>query len=234
MSRIFNATVNVYGTTGQITNHQSARYLGNTDAFVNLYYSEIDRFGSFVKFPIRKAWKGGLLVSKIYNPRWLLRFYGDEMSVLHSDNDELYKETNMSFFAPFVCGLEQCKRNYWQVTTKFDDVCPSLTLLTDPTGVKEFWKLRDIPEGRKRRDALLHWVDDHWRRNRKDPEIETYVRKHMRGAEELRQGQFYAKITPSDMDELTLQIAKEDRERMAKLKTDRRVRVKRLREKLKS
>ena len=43
--------------------------------------------------------------------------------------------------------------------------------------------MRDLPEGKDRREALLTWVGDHWRQNRHDPDIEIYVRKHLLIAE---------------------------------------------------
>lgn len=196
-----------------------------TDAFVNLYYSEIDERGKFVKFPIKKQHKNGVIVSRIYNPRWLLEFRKGFMRVASSDSDSVYSEAGVGFLAPFLCGLAQSLPTYWRVATRFDSVCPSLTLLTDPTGVKEFWKLRDIPEGRKRRAALLHWVESHWRQNRKDPEIESYVRKHLRGQEELTQGQFRATITPSQTDSIEEEAAKRTREELRVKKLDRRRRL---------
>jgi hypothetical protein len=206
---------------------------GDSDGYIKMYYSEINKHGRFEKFPVERKWVGDVVVNKIYNPSWLFEFYKERMLCLHSDSNEMYSSRKLDFLTPFMCGLAQSMDNHWQVKTKFDDICPSLTLLTDPTGVKEFWKLRDIPAGRKRRDALLHWVDQHWRQTRNDPDVEVFVRKHMRGSEDISQGQFRAKIVASKRDKLDVEIAKTDRERMRKLKTDRRKRQQILDRKLK-
>jgi hypothetical protein len=194
------------------------------DGFVHLYYSEIDRFGRFVKFPIHKKRLGPVVVSKIFNPRWLLEFSRERMECMVSESDQLYKEKRLSFLAPFMCGVAQSLGCYWRVKTKFDDLCPTLTLLTDPTGVKEFWKLRDAAPGKARRAALLHWVEQHWRQTRNDPDVEAFVRAHMRGATEVKKGKLSAVITPSERDTLAEEKAKEERELLRKLKADRRKR----------
>jgi hypothetical protein len=213
----------------RITPCSSGSFTDRTDAFVNLFYSEIDAYGKFVKFPIKKTYKHGLIVSRIYNPRWMLEFRDGCMQVVSSDSDALYQDVRIGFLAPFMCGLAQSLPAYWRVATRFDSVCPSLTLLTDPTGVKEFWKLRDIPEGKQRRAALLHWVESHWRQNRKDPDVEGYVRKHLRGQQELTQGQFSAKITPSEIDSLEEESLRRTREELRAKKLDRRRRMRAIR-----
>jgi hypothetical protein len=209
----------------RITPCHSRSFTDRTDSFVNLYYSEIDERGKFVKFPIKKTYKHGLIVSRVYNPRWMLEFRKGYMRVVSSDSDTVYQDAGIGFLAPFMCGLAQSLPTYWRVATRFDSVCPSLTLLTDPTGVKEFWKLRDIPEGKRRRAALLHWVESHWRQNRKDPDVEGYVRKHLRGQQELTQGQFSAKITPSETDSIEEESLRRTREELRAKKLDRRKRL---------
>ncbi len=61
--------------------------------------------------------------------------------------------------------------------------CPAVWLPSDPTGIREFLKDRDRPAGASRRAALKHWVREHWRRSRRDPDVEHEVRQHLRGAE---------------------------------------------------
>ena len=138
-------------------------FTDKSDGFVKFYYSEIDRFGSFVKFPIEPKHFRSMVVKKLYNPSWLLEFTVGEMRCIASESDSVFRQKNLGFLAPFLCGVAQSLGTYWLVRTRFDEVCPSLTLLTDATGVKEFWKLRDVPVGRRRRAALLHWVEKHWR-----------------------------------------------------------------------
>lgn len=206
------------------------RLLDKLESFARVYYSEIDRFGKFVKFPVAKKLSRNrdIAVKKLFNPSWLFAFGSESLRCLSSPNDKLYQEKRLSFLAPFLCGLAQSLGSYWLVKTRFDSVCPSLTLLTDPTGVKEFWKLRDVPPGRTRRAALLHWVEQHWRQLRSDPEVETFVRSHMRGESQFKHGSFEATITPSVVDSIDEEAAKSARLLMKKRKQDRRVRAKKL------
>lgn len=197
-----------------------------TDGFAKIYYSEIDRFGRFVKFPVKAKYLNEIVVKKTYNPSWLLEFTHGEMRFLTSESDSLIKQKRLGFLAPFMCGLAQSLGSYWLVRTRFEEICPSLTLLTDPTGVKEFWKLRDVPAGKSRRSALLHWVEKHWRQTRNDPDVEAFVRKHMRGERLFQQGQFRAEIVPSVKDTLDAEIAKEERAIIKKRGDDRRRRKK--------
>lgn len=75
------------------------------------------------------------------------------------------------------------RHNYWHVSLSMPGSC-RLLLATDATGVKGFFRLRDVPEGRGRRAALLHWVQAHWRKNRKDDDRHE-VQEHRRGATEF-------------------------------------------------
>jgi len=78
---------------------------------------------------------------------------------------------------------------------------PRARFLTDSTGVKEVFRLRDIPPGRKRRAALLHWVKEHWRKRRQDSELDKImVREHMRGAEQYVWNGLRCEIVPSQED----------------------------------
>jgi hypothetical protein len=208
----------------QFGHHTNQSTTAHVSAYVAMFYSEISSDGRFRKFKVAKRKHGAVSVTGVFNPSWLLAFEGERMRCMESQNDFLYKEKRIGFLSPFMCGLAQSVRSYWQVKTRFDEVCPSLTLLTDPTGVKEFWKLRDIPEGKKRRDALLHWVESHWRQTRSDPDVEAYVRKHLRGSEDITQGNFKATVVASETDKLDIEVAIKDREAMRVLKTDRRKR----------
>ena len=198
--------------------------VSSNDGFFSIYYSSIDKFGVFEKFKIQKRKIGEVFASRLYNPSWVFSVGHGSFTCLRSDNDDLLKVRGVDYIAPMLCGFAQSIGHHWQVKTKFDDVCPMLTLLTDPTGVKEFWRLRDIPVGKKRRDALLHWVNDHWRQDRRDPEVEVYVRKHMRGAENITHGSFKATIIPSERDTLDEEIAKSQRDELRARKADKRKR----------
>jgi hypothetical protein len=102
------------------------------------------------------------------------------------------------------------------------DTAPALSLITDPTGVKELWKFRSIPDGSKRRAALLHWVSDHWRQDRHDPDVESYVRNHLRGARSFSHGDLSIVVQESREDRACILEAIKDRESARKCGRDRR------------
>jgi hypothetical protein len=91
------------------------------------------------------------------------------------------------------------ERYWWHVSLGFLGN-PRVKLPTDSTGVKNAFALRDVPEGKQRRAALRHWVTDHWRQNRADPDLENYVRQHLRGAVEFNWNGLRCRLEPSRYD----------------------------------
>jgi len=89
----------------------------------------------------------------------------------------------------------------WYVNVGYNRaVMPTIAIGTDPLGAKEVFKLRDIPPGRSRREALRNWVSGHWRQARREENPETYIWPHLRGAEEFTWNGLYCKIQPSPYD----------------------------------
>lgn len=91
------------------------------------------------------------------------------------------------------------RARWWRVVVRGDSGLP-ISFSTDAHGVAESFKLRDVPSGAKRRNALLHWVDGHWRKRRSDPDAATWVRRHMRGATSFAWGDMDCKIRPARED----------------------------------
>lgn len=58
----------------------------------------------------------------------------------------------------------------------------TIKIPTHPDASKELLKLREIPEGMKRRPALINWVAEHARECKN---VETTVKRHLRGREEV-------------------------------------------------
>ena len=78
---------------------------------------------------------------------------------------------------------------------------PSIRIPTDPVGSREMFKLREIPAGRSRRDALRHWVSGHWRTSGQPPELtETEILPFLRGAQQFRWSGLECRIEPSLYD----------------------------------
>lgn len=82
----------------------------------------------------------------------------------------------MIYFTEF----QHISNTTWSVDFSYPN-SPAIKLTTDPSGVREMFRLRDIPEGRTRREALRHWVSGHWRQDRKDSDVEVKVREYLRG-----------------------------------------------------
>jgi hypothetical protein len=94
-------------------------------------------------------------------------------------------------------GLRQ--RYEWAVALGLEH-SPTIRFATDATGIKEVFRVRDLPEGRDRRAALMTWISDHWRQDRKDADVEVYVRKHLRGSVSFNWRGLVAEILPSQFD----------------------------------
>lgn len=96
----------------------------------------------------------------------------------------------------------QFNRHYeWHVALGYEDG-PTLTFPTTPTGSREVFRLRDIPNGKSRRSALQNWVTEHWRRPAPVDENDAtiLVREHLRGALKFTWNGLRCTITPSQYD----------------------------------
>ena len=71
-------------------------------------------------------------------------------------------------------------------------------LFTDPSSTKAAFKLRDIPDGKRRREALMNWVSAHKRLE--GTEDETEVRKHLRGASTFTAGGLECRVCIPEFD----------------------------------
>ena len=87
----------------------------------------------------------------------------------------------------------------------------SFDFATLPGKVSAIFKARDLPDGESRRSALKGWVTDHWRQDINDPELEIYVRKHLRGAETFTWGDYFCTVHPAPIDIEEAERAKNER-----------------------
>lgn len=82
---------------------------------------------------------------------------------------------------------------------------PRARFLTDPIGIREAFRLRDIPPGAQRRRALLHWVKAHWRKRRSVSAADrAWVDAYLRGAWSFTWNGLRGQIVPpkDDLDHL--------------------------------
>jgi len=115
-------------------------------------------------------------------------------------------------------------RYEWAVNVGWEQ-SPSIRIVTDPTGLKELFRLRDVPSSGDRREALMAWVSSHWRKTRADQDVETYVRKHLRGATKFEWKGLACEVVPSRYDMETRDKLIAERNSMRETGTDRRERV---------
>lgn len=79
---------------------------------------------------------------------------------------------------------------------------PRARFLTDPLGVREAFRLRDIPPGKRRRAALRHWVREHWRKRRDaGANDRAWIEAYLRGATEFVWNGLRCRIEPSVPDQ---------------------------------
>jgi hypothetical protein len=82
---------------------------------------------------------------------------------------------------------------------------PRARFVTDPLGVREAFRLRDIPPGKKRRAALLHWVRAHWRQRRSiSSDDRAWIDAYVRGVWSYSWNGLRCQIEPSIEDMNTL------------------------------
>ncbi len=117
-------------------------------------------------------------------------------------------------------GISQFLRTRWRVYLSNGGL--GVTFPTDPVGVQEVFRLRDIPEGKERRAALRHWVTEHWRINIQDAREEILVREHLRGAQKFSWSGLNCRVTPSEEDFIREYDARIARIQAATNGTDRR------------
>lgn len=167
---------------------------------------------------------GGTWKSEIYFGHRKDSFSLFDPSEYHCEDGAKYSleptKRQLGYFLRAVYGMEHMKPSRWVAYIGISEDSPRVGVWTDPTGVKELWKLRDVGEGKSRRDALLHWVNDHWRQNRKDQDVENYVRSHLRGSRRFRQGSLNVEIHESTKDAESCLQATENRARLRRLKQD--------------
>lgn len=120
--------------------------------------------------------------------------------------------TSVSF--GIACMQTLAAQGTWQVRLRFAPKTASISLLTDPVGVRDVFRFRDVPEGKERRDALAHWVRDHWRQKRDDPDAEIYVREYLRGQRSFSWHGLNVEIAIPHSDIIRLEQGRERRKRM--------------------
>lgn len=111
------------------------------------------------------------------------------------------------------CGLavylQQEIERGWHVVLGYDDA-PGIRFASSPAGAIECFRLRDIPNGKSRRAALLHWVNAHWRRSLSAADEQSAVvevRKHLRGQRSFSWNGLRCEIVPSPADEILIRKA---------------------------
>jgi hypothetical protein len=98
-------------------------------------------------------------------------------------------------------GLSLRREYLWSVLLGEEGI-PRARFVTDPIGVREAFRLRDIPPGKQRRAALRHWVSQHWRKRRDSGATDrAFVREYLRGATDFDWNGLKCTITPSREDQ---------------------------------
>ena len=109
-------------------------------------------------------------------------------------------EDDVHLAIALIGGLMLRKRYLWSVLIG-EGSGPRARLFTDVVGMREIFRLRDIPPGKARRAALLHWVREHWRK-RRDPSANdrAWVKAHIRGVWSYQWNGLLCQIVPSESD----------------------------------
>lgn len=104
------------------------------------------------------------------------------------------------FDVGFAHGVMLRREYLWSVLLGEPGI-PRARFVTDILGVREAFRLRDIPAGASRRAALRHWVREHWRKRGRESEVDrAWVRSHLRGATDFTWSGLNCRIEPSRED----------------------------------
>ena len=99
-----------------------------------------------------------------------------------------------AFAVRVALGLSWVQQFHWHADISLGDG-PAVRLRTDPAGARALFRLRDVPEGKRRRPAIYNWVREHYRRRREGAD-HTLVRKHLRGRIRFDWSGYKVSITP--------------------------------------
>lgn len=105
---------------------------------------------------------------------------GDQLMKCRGFSATLLGEIQSSLKILFAAMLTA--RYSWHAAIGFSEDGPRLVLPTNPQGALDLFRSRMLAPGEKRRAALRHWVNSHYRDRSDDPGIIDYVREHLRGS----------------------------------------------------
>lgn len=107
-------------------------------------------------------------------------FRGGNVSVMRAPLTKAETE-EINFTCSLAVSAQLTARYSWHAAFGFTEDGPRLLLPTNPKGCLSLFRDRDLNPGRNRRDALRHWVSEHWRNRPQDASQTDYVRDHLRG-----------------------------------------------------
>jgi hypothetical protein len=162
-----------------------------------------------------------------HSPAYMARLASRKNKWVQLIGGELIGDMSLAYLGfGMAVGISAAAATRWSISLRFEPESPGLCFITDPTGIREFFRFRDVPEGKARRSALVGWVTDHWRVSRKDPNDEIYVREHLRGVREFSWRSLAGSIHIPELDVKKDAAAKEKRKRMPAHEALRRRRLK--------
>ena len=133
-----------------------------------------------------------------FRGQWEAIYAGSPIQEMDLKDKELHRESSLIEFGK----SHALTRWYdWRVDIGFQipgrGSLPSIAIPTSAGGARSAFKLRDIPPGKSRREALRHWVQMHHRQSEPDP---ITIWPYLRGAEEFNQNGMKCRIVPSQYD----------------------------------
>lgn len=148
---------------------------------------------------------GGLRIDRPGDYRWSLgpEAFGNDFQARGKDEDVEW--------IILAGGLALRRRYYWSVLLG-EGHGPRARFVTDLPGVREAFRLRDLPAGKARRAALRHWVKHHWRKSRSPEKSDkAWVREHLRGSMSFVWNGLRCELVPSEADAEKAQLLREAR-----------------------
>lgn len=113
-------------------------------------------------------------------------------AVIHSDEE-------VSVVIQLALGFQFSARYDWSVLIGLNNY-PRIRFATDPEGVRDVFKFRDMLDGEHRRAALCHWVESHYRRTGRGRPDVRIIEAYLRGKTDFVWNGLRCSIEPSPYD----------------------------------
>jgi len=159
------------------------------------------------KWISRRDWYG-VLRSRVKGIELFIPVSSDPKYVIGMTNESLKEDFQINAsYIYLLLNLQLTEYYEWFVYFTDNTSKLSFKIAIDPCLSKNIFKLRDVPEGKNRRAAIVNFVKEHLRANsNKDKDYKSLVKEHLRGKNQFIWNGFTVGILPAIYDLKRLEL----------------------------